>query len=226
MTKTTKTGTAGVPAATAEELAARPRNRTLFEIGEDLLALEDLLVEQGGDVTDEQIETILDGWLRDTQGDLSEKVDRYASLIQELRARAAVRANEAQRIADRARVDENAAKKLTERLLVFMQAFGKKTIEGLRYRTSIVGNGGKQPLEIVEGTAATDVPLRFRKVTITISAPNATLLDIVESYVAPACEAYAVEQEIDKARVRAALEAGEVLPFAKLNDRGVRLSIK
>jgi len=40
-------------------------SRTLFDISEDLLALEQILDEVGGDISDAEAEHAVDKWLRD-----------------------------------------------------------------------------------------------------------------------------------------------------------------
>jgi hypothetical protein len=49
--------------------------RSLFEIGDDLLALHDLLSECGGELPDAEAEAAIDEWLAETEGDLFKKVD-------------------------------------------------------------------------------------------------------------------------------------------------------
>jgi hypothetical protein len=62
-------------------------NRTIYDISADLAALESILHENGGDVSDANAEAALAEWERELESDLFGKVDRYCSLIAELEAR-------------------------------------------------------------------------------------------------------------------------------------------
>ena len=118
----------------------------LFQITDDLAALDDLLAEVGGDITNPDVAATVDAWLAELDQNLSGKVDNYAALITEIRNRAETRKAEAERLANRARIDENAADWLATVLKAALEARGVKKLETDRYTVSIVGNGGKQPL--------------------------------------------------------------------------------
>jgi hypothetical protein len=167
----------------------------LLDITDDMKALEDLLAEVGGDVTDPKVGETVDAWFAELDANLTGKIDNYAALISTLRARADIRRAEAERLARRAQVDESAADWLASRLLAALDTRGMRKVETDRYAVSVVGNGGKQPL-LVDG----DVPAEFLK-TVTKVEP-------------------------DRERIRLAIEAGQALPFARLGDRGKRLSIR
>lgn len=174
--------------------------RTLFQISDDLLALEDLLSEVGGDVTDEQAEEAIMNWFAELGDDRDEKLDGYVTLIAEFEARAEMRKREAQRIAARARVDESSVDRLKERLKVFFQVMGLKTVETDLHRITLANNGGKLPL-VLQGAYETDatlLPDEFQKKIVTP----------------------------DKDLIRKKLEAGEMLEFASLGDRGQGIRIK
>ena len=79
--------------------------RTLLDITDDVRALDDILAENGGDLSDPQIESILSQWETDLEGDLEAKLDSYAALITEWEARAEMRSVEAARLAKRAKTD-------------------------------------------------------------------------------------------------------------------------
>ena len=54
---------------------------TLVKIGADIRALEDLLFEMGGELTDGEAEKAIDGWLAELGDSLAEKLDSYAIVI-------------------------------------------------------------------------------------------------------------------------------------------------
>lgn len=171
---------------------------TLLDITEDMAALDALLAENGGDISDPAVMDAVDAWFAENESQLRAKAEGYAALIQEMRLLAKAGKEEAQRMADKARRREDAADFLAGRLKGVMKEKGLAKIETPRFTISVVGNGGKQPLDIHVQTA--DLP-DWAKRTQTIVEP-------------------------DKDKIRAKLEAGEKLEFAVLQPRGDRLSIR
>lgn len=167
--------------------------RTLLDITDDIRALDDILAENGGDLSDPQIEAVLSEWENDLEGDLETKLDSYAALITEWEARSEMRQVEAARLAKRAKTDAAAADALRRRLQFVFESRNLRPVETPRYRIALARNGGKRPLDI-HG----EVPSDFLQ----------------------------IKAEPDKDKIRAALEAGQTLPFAILMDRGNRISIK
>lgn len=119
---------------------------TLNSITDDLLALDAILDELGGDVTGH--EDVVAGWIKELQFNLTSKAEGYAGLISELEQRADFRKAEAKRLADRARIDQQKADWLRHMLRDAMQASGNRVIETDRYRLSVQANGGKAPLDL------------------------------------------------------------------------------
>jgi hypothetical protein len=167
--------------------------RTLLDITDDVRALDDILAENGGDLSDPQIESILSQWETDLEGDLEAKLDSYAALITEWEARAEMRSVEAARLAKRAKTDAASADALRRRLQFVFESRNLRPVETPRYRIALARNGGKRPLDI-HG----EVPADFLQ----------------------------IKTEPDKEKIRAALEAGQSLPFAILMERANRISIK
>lgn len=177
---------------------------TLYEIGEDLDALDALLAEVGGDVSEEEAEAAIDAWLQETAQARDEKLDRYAALIREKEARAAARQQEADRMATLAATDTNAARKLKTRLCDFLLSQGIKKVDTPRFRISVSGNGGKQGVSV--NVPVEDLPADLRETRTTVLP----LTDLI----------------------RERLEAGEALldgegrPLASLNPRGHHVRIR
>ena len=85
---------------------------TLFEIGEDMQALSDLLAEVGGDVSDEEAEAAVDAWFEENGGNLAAKADGYVEIMDNFKLLASQRKKKATEMMARARHAENAAKRL------------------------------------------------------------------------------------------------------------------
>jgi hypothetical protein len=122
--------------------------QTLLDITEDLRALDALLEEFGGDISEPAAEAAVSQWVAELEANLGRKAEGYAALISELDARVEFRRSEARRLAERAKVDERKADWLRHRLLDAMNRTGTPVIETERYRLSVARNGGKQPLDI------------------------------------------------------------------------------
>jgi len=161
-------------------------------------ALDALLVEVEGDVTDPRVLEAVTAWFAELDADLKGKVDNYAALITTMEARSEVRAKEAERLARRAKADAASAQFLKDRLRTELEARGTQKVETDRYRVSVVENGGKLPLIIDQASLIPDGFLRV----------------IPEQHVP------------DKDVIRCTLERGQAVPGAHLGERGKRLSIR
>lgn len=151
-------------------------HRTLYAITDDLQALDEMLIELGGDISDPKVAEAIDAWMAELDRDLTRKADGYASLIKEIEARAKARTEEAKRLTDRARVDENAAAALKSRMLYAMQARQMKTIETARFKLSVTGNGGKTPMVVTDEKA---IPEKFHRVVVMVDTDK--LRDALEA---------------------------------------------
>ena len=168
---------------------------TLYQITEDLQALDDLLVELGGDLSDPRVEAAITAWAEQLDSDLTGKADNYAALIREIEARALVREEEAKRLADRATVDRNVAIRLRDALKEAFQARRIKVMETARFKISVARNGGKAPL-VIENPSL--IPLSYQ------SEIPARL-------------------ELNRELIRETLESGKAVPGCKLGERGTHL---
>jgi hypothetical protein len=171
--------------------------RTIFDITADMQAIEDALIEAGGDITDPGVAETIDAWMAEIGGDLKAKVDAYATLIREIESRAVARAEESKRLAGRAKVDEKAADGLKARLLLALQTMNVKTLDTDHFKVSIATNGGKTPLNVLNTEA---IPAEFRRQVVT--------------------------EKIDNDAIRAALESGAEVPGVSLGERGFNLRIR
>lgn len=173
---------------------------TLFEIGDEITALHDLLNETGGDITDEEAEKAIDQWLSDNQLALEQKVDSYCFLRQEFRARADARMAEAQRLMKLAGTDAKNASRLEARLKLFFELHGFQKLETPRFKVSIQKNGGAAPL-IVPDEWEQDPA----------SAPEAFQRRVIQ---------------LDRDAIREAIRNDEEAPGCSIAPRGTHLRIR
>lgn len=170
---------------------------TIYEISEDMAALDALLAETGGEITPEA-EAAFAAFEAELAANLHSKTDAYCALIAEIDARAAARKAEAKRLADRAKTDERAADALRERLRFVWETRRLGKVETDRFTVSLAKNGGKAPLDIRCGVEDLPAWAVKRETVVTV----------------------------DKDAIRARLDAGEPLDFASLMERGTRINIK
>lgn len=125
---------------------------TLFQIGEHFHALEELLLNTEGEITDE-----IDTWLTEYEGKQADKIDAYCYLIQKFSEISA----EAKRLADRSSLYANKSKQLKERLKQYLHVRGTKRLETARFTITIAGNGGKRPVHLHDFVSADELPDPF-----------------------------------------------------------------
>lgn len=138
---------------TETETDTQPKRRTLFDLAADMRALDDLLLECGGDITNEATAAAVDAWFAENQDRLGEKVDAYVALIREFEARKVALVAERDRLISRIRTAENAADGLKRRLQMAMESIGTTKIETDTNTVAIQNNGGKAPLKIIDEAA-------------------------------------------------------------------------
>lgn len=128
---------------------------TLFHIGEHFNALESLLIESEGEITDE-----IDAWLTEYEGKEADKVDAYCYLIQKFTEIA----DEAKRLAERSTTYSAKAKQLKDRLKYYLETRGKQRLETSRFTVTVAGNGGLRPVKLQEFVNPDELPDPFVRV--------------------------------------------------------------
>lgn len=171
---------------------------TLLDISADFVALDELLEEIGGDMSDPRVAETIDRWFSDLQDNLKCKSDNYAAFIGELEARAAVRKDEAKRLHDKSAADARKADWLKNRLRMALEQIGVKKVEGDRYTITVATNGGKTPLAIDDPT----------------TIPRELCSHVPEEWVP------------DGDAIREALATGREVPGVRLLERGTHLRIR
>ncbi len=123
---------------------------TLIEIGDEFAALQTLVEEAAdndGELTPDH-DAAFTQWFAELGEQRDRKLDGYASLIREHELRSAARKEEAERLQKRVSADANLARRLKQRLKDWMERNGQRKIETARYRLSVCGNGGVQPVDV------------------------------------------------------------------------------
>lgn len=171
--------------------------KTLLDIGRDLEALDRLIEEREGDITDPEVEATITAWFDDLADHEAVKLDRYAGLIASLEGESAVCRAEAARLQKAANSRESRVAWLKARMKAHLEATGRRSVKTSLGRTvSVQANGGDPPLLIDVPVEA--LPSRFQ----------------------------AIEFKTNRAAIKDALKAGESLDFARFGEPGTHLRIR
>lgn len=131
-------------------------------------------------------------------GEIGDKADGYAFVVQRINSDIDSISAEIKRLQERKKAFEARAERIKETLMKSMNAIGRKKIQTATHTFTVAKNGGTIPVVISPFATANDVPDEFRS----------------------------VKYDFNKDAIREALEAGEILDFAKLGERGESLRIK
>ena len=163
---------------------------TMYSLTQDYKELLNL----AGSMDEDELQTFNDT-LEAILGEIEVKADGYAVVLAEIEGRINTVNREIGRLEAIESALSNTRRRMIDRLKTAMEEIGTKEIKTDLHRFKIVGNGGKQPMDIDEGC----VPEEYIKKEVKMSP--------------------------DKDKIRKALESGERLTFAHLEDRGTRLKI-
>jgi hypothetical protein len=202
-----------------------PRKRSLFDIGSDFEALEALLGELDGDISDPQAQVVIEAWFAEVEHDLSRKADGYIWLIRKWESEQAVAKEESERMRQTAKCRENRITSLKLRMFQWMDAHQRAKIETECGRTiAVQGNGGKQGMNVNGETmdAVINCAIAGDIQVDTVAALNRVKLETINA-MKPYLKARVY---LDVDAIRATLETGGTLPFAELLPRGKGIRIR
>jgi len=127
---------------------------SLFMIGEHFYALESLILENEGEITQE-----IDQWLEEYQAKQEDKVDAYCYIIQKFEGIA----EEAKRLAERSSSYNKKVLQLKDRLKEYLQKQGRQKLETSRFTVSVCLNGGLLPVRVHEDVRPEHLPEQFKR---------------------------------------------------------------
>lgn len=113
---------------------------TLYEITEDLLQLQQMLIEAPDD------ESLIDT-IESVEFDLERKSDGYCKVIQNIMADVDAINNEIARLQSRKKVAENAIARLKDAMQASLEATGKSKIQGALFNVTLRNNAPQLPKE-------------------------------------------------------------------------------
>lgn len=187
---------------------------TLLEIESDYRALGELLESSGGELLPEH-EEIVDALFKEIEQNEAEKVDGYCEFLNRLASELAVAKAREEQFAmarrSRARAIENLKERLKEYGLRTQKLTCSEDIPSPARKKKKPGN----KIETKSGWVVS-VQNAGGLQTLTVDE-SADIPDAFLTYLPPV---------VNNAAIRKALDEGEVLYFAKLEERGINLIIK
>jgi hypothetical protein len=116
---------------------------TLYDISENLLALDALLWDSEGEITPE-----IEAWMAEYGGELIAKVDRTGAYIRELESIADACRAEEERLRKRRTVQENKVRSIKQLLDQIMVRLDRSKLVGETFTIARQKNGGVRKLEL------------------------------------------------------------------------------
>ena len=154
------------------------QRESLYVLTEELVALDSMLAEIGGDVSSPEGQT-LEKWAAEFDWKMRDKVDGYASLAINLEADALTIANEVKRLQARKNAIENRRARLLALAKFSMERLQVRKLEGVRFTIAIQKNGGVEPLEVL--VATDQLPDKFYSVEEVYTADTDLLRKALEA---------------------------------------------
>lgn len=176
-------------------------DRTLFQLTDEMMAIEEQLWENGGELTPE-----LEEATNDTLPALRAKVDGYGSLIRKFQASSAALATEIKRLQAIKKTMDNGEKRLKERLEYNMKAHNITLLEGSMTRVSFKKN--PKALEVDEEVVLSNYQERIQE-----------LIDSLPSYIK-------IDVSVSKDAIKQMEKEAGILPAGVEWTQGKSLNIR
>lgn len=120
--------------------------RSLFKIGADLEALEQLLTDIDGEILEGEIGRRLEAYMADLHEERDEKVRRICCLIEMMLFAVEACKEESRRISKLGRANENGAERIKEWLKGFFEQHNIQKLDLRTFRPRIQARGGQRAL--------------------------------------------------------------------------------
>lgn len=139
------------------------QTKTLQSIVQDHKSLDELMIEQGGELTDEQQEQIVDSWMNEIKQNIATKADNYQYRMNTLEnASESLRAR-AKMMASAAKVLENMQDGLKVRMKLAMQEIGVTELIGNDFKFKL--SESKPSVQIIDSSK---IPAQYTREKIVI----------------------------------------------------------
>jgi hypothetical protein len=144
--------------------------RSLYEIGDDLSALEEMLTDLDGEIPEGEIGAALEEWFDQLGAERDEKIRRYCALIEMMGFAAEACEEEVRRLGKLKRANENGAKRLKDRLKAFFEQHGIQKLDLQIFKPRIQTNSGAPLIVPAQWqNEPASAPEAFHKVTVELN---------------------------------------------------------
>ena len=172
--------------------------KSLFDLGDDMIALDAILDECDGEVSPEA-DLAIQAWFAELQQGQARKLDNYAAILNQWAMEEVAAKAERDQWAKKATVRANRQKWMKERMLNYLELTRQpKVITEKGLTVALQNNGGILPMKINEMATVDTVPPSYVRVI----------------------------RELDNDKIREDLESGKKLDFAHLEPRGKHVRIR
>ena len=140
-----------------------PQRETLFVLTGELLALDELLTESGGELTPE-----IESWIAEYRDKFTGKIDGIGWFWRTIEARIAGLKVAQEELATKRQVEERKLERLKGYVRLCLDHLGTSSAKGSVYSLAIHANGGKPPIELLEPYRSDPklLPTKLQKVTV------------------------------------------------------------
>lgn len=200
--------------------------RSLFDIGSDFEALEAILQECEGDISDPKATAAVDEWFEEIQTNEQQKVGAYLWILRKWQAEADMAKAQAERMESFAKVRAGRIAVLKSRMFEYMQRRGvTELLSPMGEKVRIQPNGGKQAMRVRE-PFVDDIEAIISNATASPISIGADALNLYSPEFLESLRPYLVAVvKLDETKVRSDLESGVPVRFAELLPRGKSLRI-
>lgn len=197
--------------------------RSLFAIGADLEALEQLITEAEGDISDPKAEVAVQTWFDDLGHELAGKLDNYLWMIRKWESEQTVADAERDRMVSLAKTRANRIERLKSLLRSWMEQHQQNELVSATGRTiRLATNGGKRAMKLNGELAATILDNAYAQITLDAEALAGKVGNLSPDGIRPLITYHLT---IDTDQLRRLLEAGASHPLAELMPSGRSLRL-
>lgn len=149
---------------------------TLFDIVKNHKSLDEILLEQDGEITDQQQEQIVDSWMIEIKSDLATKADGYKYRMDNIDSASKALRDRARQVSNAASVLENLSDLLKEKMKQAMIEMGVTHIDGNQFKFKL--SDGRSSAVVTHQDL---LPSKYMVETISLSVDKDKILEDLKS---------------------------------------------
>ena len=145
--------------------------RSLYQIGADLEALEQLMTDLEGEITDDQIGAAIEAWFDELGDERDEKIRRYCGLIEQMSLAVDMCKEASRRLQRLGRANENGADRLKNRLKQFFEDHKIDKLDLKTFKPRLQANSARKLIYPTSWESEpAGAPERYHKVVVALDS--------------------------------------------------------